>query len=152
MTRPTFGVLVALALGACGTEPEPHAVEVKDVVGFWHVSLTPDPGCTRNNPAPALDLTLSALGPAGADVLTLQGGWELAPVSNPGRELSGTLDLRTGAFEADLIGAQPATRARLNGTVKPEASLTGTLIDPADGAGAAILGSGSCTYAADGRH
>jgi hypothetical protein len=150
--RVAYAVVVGVVLGGCGTEPDPHAVEIRDVVGFWHVSLTPDPSCTRTNPAPALDLTLAVLGPVGADIVTLQGGWELAPVFNPSRPLEGTLDLRTGAFHADLTSTSPTTRARLEGSMELGPGLTGSLTDPAPGASAGILGTGSCTYVATGQH
>ncbi len=127
-------------------------MEVRDVVGFWHVTLTPEPGCTRNNPAPALDLTVSVLSRTGAEIVTLQGGWDLAPVSNPGRPLEGVVDLRTGAFHVDLSSTSPTTGALLEGAMDSGPALTGTLTDPAADASAGILGAGSCTYVAAGQH
>jgi hypothetical protein len=150
--RPTCAVLLAATLSSCGTEPDPHAVEIRDVVGFWHVSLTPAPGCARNNPAPALDLTVAVLSRTGADLVTLQGGWELAPVTNPSRPLEGTLDLRTGAFRADLTSTSPTTRARLEGSIGVGPALTASLTDPGSGGSVGILGAGSCTYTATGQH
>jgi hypothetical protein len=149
--RPMCALMLA-ALGSCGTEPDRRAVEIEEVVGFWHVSLTPDPTCTRNNPAPALDLTVAALRQIGADLVILHGGWELAPVTNPTRPLEGSLDLRTGAFHVDLTSASPATGARLEGSMGAGPVLTGTLTDPGSGASMGILGVGSCTYAAAGQH
>lgn len=156
MIRPTCAVMIALALGSCGTEPDRHAVDLGQVVGLWHVSLTPDQGCTRTNPTTALDLDLAALGPIGADIVSLLGGWEFAPVTNPGRPLTGTLDLRTGAFHADLASTAPIAQARLEGSVvgsmESAPALTGSLTDPASGTGPGILGMGSCTYTAAGQH
>jgi hypothetical protein len=154
--RSTCAVMVAVALGSCGSEPDRHAVEVRDVVGLWHVSFTPDAGCTRTNPTTALDLDLQVLSPVGADIVTLQGGWELAPVTDPNRSLEGTLDLRTGAFHADLVSAGPAAQARLEGSIlnsiEGGPALTGNLSDPASGTGPGIFGVGSCTYTAAGQH
>src|SRR5580765_457413 len=50
----------------------------------------------------------------------------IAPVSNPTRPLDGTLDLRTGAFRADLTTSEPTARARLEGTFGAAPALTGT--------------------------
>jgi hypothetical protein len=150
--RPTCAVMLALAFGSCGTDPDPHTVEIRDVVGFWHVGLTADPDCARNNPAPSLDLTVAVLGQTGADIVSLRGGWELAPVTNPSRPLAGTLDLRTGAFHADLSSTSPGAGARLEGSVGVGPALTGILTDPGSGASVGILGAGSCTYAAAGQH
>lgn len=150
--RPVCAVVSILALGSCGTEPDRHAVEVRDVVGFWHVNLTPDAGCTRNNPAPALDLTVAVLSPTGADLVTLQGGWDYAPVSDPGRPLEGELDLRTGAFHADLTSTSPDVLARLEGTMDNGPALAGSLTDPAAGSTVGIFGTGACTYVAAGQH
>jgi hypothetical protein len=154
--RPTCAVLVGLAVGSCGTDPDRHAVEVRDVVGLWHVNFTPDAGCTRTNPTTALDLDLQVLSPIGADIVTLRGGWEFAPVTDPNRSLEGTLDLRTGAFHADLVSAAPSAQARLEGSIatRPEIGLAlmGSLTDPASGTGPGIFGTGSCTYTAAGQH
>jgi hypothetical protein len=145
-----------LALGSCETEPSRHVVAVGDVVGLWLVSFTPDAGCTRTNPTTALNLDLQVLSPVGADVVTLEGGWEFAPVANPGRPLTGTLDLRTGTFHADLTTEPPTVQARLEGSILTSIeggpALTGNLTDPASGAGPGIFGAGSCTYTAAGQH
>ena len=74
----------------------------------------------------------------------------VAPLS-PSLDLTGQLDLTTGEVHADLTGAEPTIVARLEGTVGLGEGLNGTLIDPAPGADP-ILGAGSCTYAAVGRH
>jgi hypothetical protein len=150
--RPTCAVIAAVALGSCGTEPDRHAVEIREVVGFWRVTLTPDASCTRFNPAPGLDLNITVLSHTGADIVTLQGGWELAPVTNPSRPLAGTLDLRTGAFHADLTSTSAGSRGRLEGSIGTGTGLTGRLTDPGSGGTVGILGFGSCTYAAAGQH